>query len=152
MAEEDNEGKQSMTVFTAGEKIRESVFAVGDIKLFRPMSIIEIFVGIPICALIAFGIMMPLTNGTWAISMFIVLVYFAPKGLILIEAQAGRPIAAEAAATLRYLWTCVTGKRIYVGMKRLNGRDHPHERERVKEMLEAENEEHEERIAVTRPR
>lgn len=150
MAEDNEEGRIRMPVFTAGEKIKESVFAIGDIRLFRPMSILEILVGMPICALISFGIVRPLIDGTWAIAVFLVLVYFSPKALVLIEAQAGRPIAAEAAAALRYLWAYLTGTRLYVGMRRLNGRDHSQERRRLKEMLEAEDEVHAERAAAKR--
>ena len=141
--EEQNQAqREPMPVFSPGERIKESVYAVGDITLFRPMSLLEIFVGMPLCALFCTLAIYPLTNFTWAISSFLVLVYFSPKALVWLEAQAGRPLAAELAACTTFAWDKLMGQTLYQGMQRLSRRDHPHQRRRLKAMLEAERRAH----------
>lgn len=133
-----------MPSFGAGERFKESVYAVGDITLFRPMSFLELLVGIPLCALISYTVIYPLTTGTFAFALFAVMIYFAPKALVWAEARAGRPIAAEAAASVRFGWSTLTGQNLYQGVQRLSPREHKHQRNRLTAMLAAEDEAHRE--------
>jgi len=133
-----------MTTFGAGERFKESVYAVGDITLFRPMSFLELLVGIPLCALVCYTVIYPLTSGTLAFAIFAVMIYFAPKALVWLEARAGRPIAAEAAASVRFGWNTVTGQNLYQGVQRLSPREHGYQRKRLQAMLATEDEAHRE--------
>lgn len=132
-----------MPVFSAGERFKESVYAIGDVTLFRPMSFVELMVGIPLCALFSYLVVYPLTQGTTAFAVFVVLVYFAPKALVLLEAKAGRPLAAEATATVRFAWIKLWRRDLYQGVQCL-GREHRYQRIRLKQMLEAEARAHQE--------
>lgn len=134
--------REPMPVFSPGERFKESVYAIGDITLFRPMSLLEIFVGMPLCALFCYLIIYPFTNFTWALSSFLVMVYFTPKLLVWLEAQAGRPLVAEVGAWAAFAWDKLMGKTLYQGMQRLHRRDHPHQHRRLKQMLAHERKAH----------
>lgn len=140
----EQDDREPMPVFTAGERFKEKVYAIGDITLFRPMSLLEIMVGMPICALICYLIVYPLTNGTWALSIFIVMVYFSPRLLVWIEAQIGRPLFAEFVATVRYVLTKLTGRNLYHGMQRVDRKSYNSQYKALKKMLADERTAHDE--------
>lgn len=141
--QQDNETRHDdripMTTFGAGERIKESLHHIGDITLFRPFSFLEILVGIPLCFLFCYTIVYPLFGGNVAIAAFVVTLYFAPKGLVLAEAKAGRPLVAEAAATVTFLWNLALGANLYQGTHRLDRFNDRHQRRRLKQMLADED-------------
>lgn len=148
--EEPKDERVPMSTFGAGERFKESVYTVGDVTLFRPMSLLEIFVGVPVCALLSYLAVYPIFGGQWAIAAFVVLVYFSPRLLVLAEAKAGRPVVAEAFATARFLWAWLWGANLYQGTQLLGRFSHPHQRRRLKAMLAEEDRAHAELMANRR--
>lgn len=147
---EQKDERVPMPTFGAGERFKESVYTVGDVTLFRPMSLLEIFVGVPACALLSYLLIYPIFGGQWAIAAFVVLVYFSPRLLVLAEAKAGRPVVAEAFATARFLWAWLLGANLYQGTQLLTRLSHPHQRRRLAAMLAEEDRAHAELMANRR--
>lgn len=145
-SQQEHDDREPMPVFTAGERFKEKVYAIGDITLFRPMSLLEIMIGMPICALICYLLVYPLTNGTWALSIFIVMVYFSARLLVWVEAQIGRPLFAEFVATVRYMLTKITGRNLYHGMQRVDRKAYKNQYKTLKAMLADERSAHHELI------
>ncbi len=145
MAEEqEKDDTIPMPVFTAGERFKESIYAVGDITLFRPISLTELLVGVPICALISYFIILPITSGTTAFAFFAVMVYMAPKAIVWLEAAAGRPLFKEAVATIAFMASEITRQNIYQGVRQVSPYTDANQHKRLRAMLAEEEEAHRE--------
>lgn len=151
MAEEqertEKDDRIPMPVFTAGERFKESIYAIGDITLFRPISLAELLVGVPICALISYFIISPITSGTTAFAFFAVMMYMAPKAIVWLEAAAGRPLIKEAVATLTFMVSEITRQNIYQGVRQVSPYKDKHQHKRLRAMLAEEEEAHRELMA-----